>query len=111
LGLNISFKLEDISGLRNIGVDGFNYLNQIDNILEKISEKQVNYGSMQNRMMSVLDEISVQKENLVSARSTLRDADIGEVSSSYIQHQILQQASATLMSTANQSASIALSLI
>ena len=66
---------------------------------------------MQNRMMSVLEEISVKKENLASSRSTLRDADISEVSSSYIQQQILQKASATLLATANQSPSLALQLI
>ena len=40
-----------------------------------------------------------------------RDADIAEVSAEYIQQQILQQASATLLATANQSPSIALQLI
>ena len=63
------------------------------------------------RLESALDEISTQYENLVSSRSTLRDADIAEVSSHYIQQQILQQASATLMATANQAPAIALQLI
>ena len=53
----------------------------------------------------------IQYDNLASSRSTIRDADIAEVSSTYIQQQILQQASATLLSTANQSPSIALQLI
>ena len=75
------------------------------------SKKQVEFGAMQNRLESALDEISTQYENLVSSRSTLRDADIAEVSSEYIRQQILQQASATLMATANQSPSIALQLI
>ena len=56
-------------------------------------------------------EISTQYENLVSSRSTLRDADIAKESSIYIQQQILQQASSTLLATANQSPSIALQLI
>ena len=36
---------------------------------------------------------------------------MAEVSSTYIQQQILQQASATLMSTANQTPAIALQLL
>ena len=40
-----------------------------------------------------------------------RDADIAEVSSEYIRNQILQQASATLLATANQSPAFALQLI
>ena len=72
---------------------------------------QVQLGSTENRLNSALDEISTQYENLVSSRSTLQDADIAEVSSEYIRQQILQQASATLLATANQSPSIALQLI
>ena len=80
-------------------------------MLATVNEKQVEYGSAQNRLESVLDEILTQYENLVSSRSTLRNADIAEVSAEYIQQQILQQAAATLMSTANQSPAIALQLI
>ena len=83
----------------------------IDNLLNSIEEKQVQLGAVQNRLESALDEISTQYENLVSSRSTIRDADISEVSATYIQQQILQQASATLLSTANQNPSIALQLI
>ena len=41
----------------------------------------------------------------------LRDADVAEESSNYIKAQILQQASATLLATANQTPSIALNLL
>ena len=53
----------------------------------------------------------MQSQNLTSSLSTLRDTDIAEESSSFIQAQILQQASATLLSTANQLPSVALNLI
>ena len=66
---------------------------------------------MLNRLESALESISVNIENLTSSLSTIRDADIAEISSTYIQQQILQQAAATLMSTANQSPAIALQLI
>ena len=102
--LNISF-------LRGIGKDEENYISEIDNLLTTVSDKQTEYGAVQNRLESALEEISTQYENLVSSRSTLRDADIAEVSSEYIRQQILQQASATLLATANQSPSLALQLI
>ena len=50
-------------------------------------------------------------ENSTAAKSTIMDADIAEESSNYIQAQILQQAAATLLSTANQTPSIALNLL
>ena len=87
------------------------YLSVIDNYLSQISNYQTSFGAVQNRLESCLEEISVQYDNLVSSRSTLRDADIAEESSKYIQQQILQQASATLMATANQTPAIALQLL
>ena len=111
VGVTTAFSLVGYNDFRGIGVDGNNYLAQLDATLEVLNNRQVELGAMQNRLISALDEITVQRENLISSRSTLRDADISEVSSTYLRQQILQQASATLMSTANQSASIALSLI
>ena len=88
-----------------------NSLAAIDEVLAKISEKQTEYGSAYNRLENALESISVSIENLSSTQSTIRDADIAEVSSEYIRQQILQQASATLLATANQSPAIALQLI
>mgnify|MGYP003301847065 FL=1 len=76
-----------------------------------MSEKATQLGAIQNRLDSALESIEVNINNLTSSRSTIRDADIAEVSSQYIQQQILQQASATLMATANQAPAIALQLI
>ena len=112
IGVNTSFVLANVDDLRMIGLDlTIDYLTQIDDMLGLVSEKQTHFGATSNRLESVLEEITIQRDNLVSSRSTIRDADIAEVSSYYIQQQILQQASATLLATANQSPSIALQLI
>ena len=76
-----------------------------------LSEKSTQLGAVQNRLDSAIESIEVNLNNLTSSLSTIRDADIAEVSSEYIRQQILQQASATLLATANQSPSIALQLI
>ena len=62
-------------------------------------------------MIFQIAALDVQSQNLTSSLSTLRDTDVAETSSNYIQQQILQQASATLLSTANQLPSMALNLI
>ena len=95
----------------NSDVSSDEFYNSINSFVSFLQEKTTILGAVQNRLESALDEISTQYENLVSSRSTLRDADIADVSSTYIQQQILQQASATLLATANQSPSIALQLI
>ena len=83
----------------------------LDLAIDEISGRVTEIGSAQNRVSSAMEALTVQSENLTSSLSTLRDADIAEESSNYIQAQILQQAAATLLSTANQQPSIALSLI
>ena len=88
-----------------------NALSAIDDVIKTVSAKQTEFGAVQNRLESALEQISVSYENLISTRSTIRDADISEVSSEYIRQQILQQASATLLSTANQSPAFALQLL
>ena len=111
IGFNTYFELEKLSLIQALPITDEQKIEIIDSLCNEVSLKQTEIGVLQNRLESALDEISTQYENLVSSRSTLQDADIAEVSSEYIRQQILQQASATLLATANQSASIALSLI
>ena len=86
-------------------------LTEIDTAISTISDRVTDIGAAQNRLESASTAIDVQVENLTSSLSTIRDADIAEESSSYIQAQILQQAAATLLATANQTPSIALNLV
>ena len=93
------------------GTSAATQLNKLDTILNTISTRTTTLGAAQNRVDSAIESIAVQSENITSSLSTLRDADISKESSKYIQAQILQQAAATLLSTANQTPSIALNLI
>ncbi|MCQ2743927.1 MAG: flagellin FliC [bacterium] len=86
-------------------------LNKIDNVIKEISQRTTTLGAAQNRIDSAIESIGVQSENITSSLSTLRDADIAEESSNFIKAQILQQAASTLLSTANQTPSIALNLL
>jgi len=93
------------------GADASTMLDKIDNVIKEISNRTTTLGAAQNRIESAIESISVQSENITSSLSTLRDADISKESSNYIKAQILQQAAATLLSTANQTPSIALNLL
>ena len=83
----------------------------LDTAIDDISARVTKIGAVQNRVESAVSALDVQSQNLTSSLSTLRDTDVAEESSAYIQASILQQASATLLSTANQLPSIALNLI
>ena len=110
LNFDTNFELDLGKIVRN-GIRSDSALSAIDNFIDFISAKETELGAVSNRLESVLDEIEIQYNNLASSRSTIRDADIAEVSSEYIKMQILQQASSTLLATANQTPSIALQLI
>jgi len=86
-------------------------LGQIDKALAEVTKRQTNIGAYQNRLDSASEALEVQYSNVTSSLSTIKDADVAAESSAYIKAQILQQASATLLSTANQSPSVALNLI
>ena len=83
----------------------------LDYAINDLSSRVTKIGAAQNRVQSAASALDVQSQNLTSSLSTLRDTDIAEESSTYIQQQILQQSSATLLSTANQLPSIALNLV
>lgn len=93
------------------GTDASSMLDKIDEVINTISGRITTLGAAQNRIESAIESIDVQSENITSSLSTLRDADIAEESSNYIQAQILQQAASTLLATANQTPSIALNLL
>jgi flagellin len=87
------------------------FLYFIDDAIENVSNRTSLIGAYMNRVESAVDAISVQKENIVSANSSIKDADVATEASDYIKYQILQQSSSTLLSTANQQPSIALNLL
>ena len=96
---------------RQSGTTAASMLTNIDNVIKEISSRTTTLGAAQNRIESAIESIGVQSENITSSLSTLRDADIAKESSNFIQAQILQQAASTLLSTANQTPSIALNLL
>ena len=111
--ISITLGVSDISLIDSIlgCIEDEKSISQIDKVFNLLAERQVQIGSVQNRLLSVLEEINTKQDNLISMQSTIRDADIAEVSSEYIRQQILQQASATLLATANQTPVIAIQLL
>ncbi len=104
LSINLNVNVSTTTNARNA-------LDDIDAVLDTITAKQTEFGAVQNRLESVIDSLDVSIENTTSSLSTIKDADIAKVSSDFIRAQILQQASASLLATANQSPSIALGLL
>jgi flagellin len=87
------------------------FIDFIDDAIDNISLRCTTIGAYMNRLDSAINSTDVQRANLTEAKSTIKDADVAEVSSDYIKYQILQQSAASLLATANQMPSIALNLL
>lgn len=83
----------------------------LDNASKTVNVRKTNIAKIQNRLDATADSLDVQYANITSSMSTMRDTDVASSSADNIKSQILKQASATLVSTANQSPSTAINLI
>ena len=100
-----------IKQLESLDVSKSSSLDFLDSFLDQLNSKSTEFGAASNRLESALESIEVSINNLTSSRSTIKDADIAKESSQYIKAQILQQASATLLATANQTPALTLQLL
>jgi flagellin len=87
------------------------FLTTIDTAAKSLTTRVTSIGAAQNQLSAVADGLAVQQSNLTSAMSTIQDADIASESANYVQQQILQSASASLLVQANSAPQIALTLI
>jgi flagellin len=68
-------------------------------------------GASQNRLNVTVDNIGTTVENLAAANARIRDVDIAKETAELTRAQILVQAGVTVLAQANQSPTIALSLL
>ena len=86
-------------------------LASIDALIQVVDGKRAELGAMQNRLESTIRNQSSISENTSDARSRIRDTDFAEESANLTQQNIIQQASQTILTQANQRPQIALSLL
>ena len=86
-------------------------LNSIDKFIEFVDSKRAALGAIQNRMESTIRNQSSISENESDARSRIRDTDFALETAALTQNQIIQQASQTILSQANQRPTVALNLL
>ena len=83
----------------------------IDKLINIVDTKRAELGAMQNRMESTIRNQSNVSENVSDARSRIRDADYAEETANLTAQTILQQASTTILTQANQRPQIATTLL
>ena len=83
----------------------------MDSLIAVVDKKRAELGAVQNRFQSTIRNQSNIAENLSAAKSRIKDADFAAETASLTRNQILQQASQTILSQANQRPQAALSLL
>lgn len=83
----------------------------IDALISAVDTKRAELGAMQNRMEATIRNQSNVSENVQSSRSIIRDTDWAEEVSNMTQSQLLQEATATILTQANTRPQIALQLL
>jgi len=103
LGLNLASVADKISAQ--------NSLSAIDQAIISVSGIRADFGALQNRLQSTINNIAVSVENLSAANSRVRDTDVAAETAELTRNNILMSAGTSVLSQANASTKSALSLI
>ena len=98
------FSISSASGAQGV-------LANIDAYIQYVDSSRAALGALQNRMESTIRNQASISENESDARSRIRDTDFASETAALTQNNIIQQASQTILSQANQRPTIALSLL
>tara|TARA_B100001971_G_scaffold213155_1_gene245454 strand:- start:32112 stop:32957 length:846 start_codon:yes stop_codon:yes gene_type:complete len=103
LGLNLASVADKISAQNSLGA--------IDQAIVSVSGIRADFGALQNRLQSTVNNIQISVENLSAANSRVRDTDIAKATAELTKNNILMQAGTSVLAQANQSTTSALQLI
>ena len=86
-------------------------ISQIDGAIGSVAQLRGRFGSLQNRLQSTIANLGVAAESLTAAESRIRDVDVAYETAQMTRNNILQQASISILSQANQQPQAALQLL
>ncbi|MCL1864071.1 MAG: flagellin [Defluviitaleaceae bacterium] len=85
------------SGVRITG-----FIGAVDASIDDISRVRANLGAVQNRMDFTMRSLDISSENLQDSESRVRNADVAREMMRFTMSNVLQQASVSMLSQANQ---------
>ena len=103
-GTSVAFDIESADAAQNT-------LAEIDKFIALVDSKRAELGAVQNRLESTIRNQSNVHENVSDARSRIRDTDFATETANMTEQSIIQQASQSILSQANQRPQLALSLL
>ncbi len=103
LGINLSNVADKASAQ--------NTLSALDSAIVSVSSIRADFGAMQNRLQSIINNLAISIENMSAANSRIRDTDLAEETAELTKNNILMQAGTAVLAQANQSMQHALGLL
>lgn len=88
-----------------------NAIGIVDAALDYVNANRARLGAIQNRVEYRLNNLEIARENLTASESRIRDADFAAETANLTRAQILVQAGTAVLTQANLSSQIALSLL
>ncbi len=88
-----------------------NALGAIDSSIVSVSSIRADFGAMQNRLQSIINNLAISVENMSAANSRIRDTDVAYETSELTKQNILMQAGTSVLAQANQTISNAVTLL
>ncbi|MBL9028102.1 MAG: flagellin FliC [Myxococcales bacterium] len=88
-----------------------NSITALDTAIGAVSTRRADFGAAMNRLGNTVSNLQSMRTNMSAANSRIRDVDVAEESAALARTQVLQQASVSILSQANQSPQLALSLL
>jgi flagellin len=83
--------------------DAAGAIDAIDTAINTVSSTRSTLGSFQrNTLETTINSLSIARENILSAESTIRDADIAAETVTFTRNNILLQAGTAMLAQANQ---------
>lgn len=111
-GTNVDLRIADtVNGANWLLTDIQAYTDKVDSAITQLTGAASLIGSFTNRLDTVADTLTHENENLTEHRSVIADTDTAEASADVVKFQIMQQASINLLVQANQTYSLAFSLL
>ena len=86
-------------------------LTEIDEAQTQINGYRANLGAFQNRLISTTENIASAVENTSAANSRMRDADLADASAELTKHNIMLNATTSVLAQANANPQQALKLV
>lgn len=103
--------IKDINVKDKTGMAATYAIDAIADAVAKVSSQRSALGAVQNRLEHTINNLDNVVENTTSAEAQIRDTDIATEMVKYSNNNILQQAGTSMLSQANQSNQLALSLL